>query len=868
MRKEIEARDLWNKLNILFDYPSDVLLRGHEDNISRVLLQLFKALGYDDSDIKEKPQIIHAITGKNRREPDYGIYKYEKKQERYGMVVDKKSYGLPITDEMEEKTAGYCVLAGALYGIITNGEIIIVIKPTRGAVQWDYEGSIPSREQLESELKESTFKYKAHDIVYSRRITAELDERVIEDIAEKCHNIIRSRKGTAVPERLYEFSKLLVARILDEREYKTGLRSDLLITKENIDSLKEKQASIKEYITTILEKVRGEIGIFREKEGVDLEDDIIEQIVDYLDDYQLWSEKMDILGHVYEKFLMNTMTGRELGGYFTPRSVVDFIVRMIDIEINKSILDPACGSGGFLISSLIYLKEKHNIRKPEEIRRIANKFQGIDLFSEIVKLSQINLWLHGDCHDNIHRADSLELTERTPAFIKEALIDPENNGLDYVLTNPPYGAEVGNKIPADRFSRMGRQWKDAKINLYESAIGLSGSRQIGVQPQVPFIELCIKLLKKPKSSYERGGILGIVIDNGIMSNTVEEAPVIRNLIQKYCNVKAIIGLPKGTFKAYGSNVIPVIIIAERKHESQKQGFIFRAEACSIGLVPGRTKYIKDSSDDLDKILGLWDSFQSMKKDGDWILLDSTLPAWSTKGFDTRMDNNFWSPSYFRAKEMIEALSGDYTIKKLGDITDFIDSGVAPSKDGEIPLLEGINIQPNFIFPVISKYTELVEDKKRLLLKKGDLLMVKDGSPSTVAIVTDAILSEFGEVVPSYHLYLIRLNNEYVKYAYFVAVFLNSRLGQSIVRRYISGSVSPTIRDGDVDNIEVIIPKKEAIEEYSRRIEELQQNAILSRAFMSISEELDKSVGVNNIPKLPINWLPGGKKDKQGYWKNI
>lgn len=107
--------------------------------------------------------------------------------------------------------------------------------------------------------------------------------------------------------------------------------------------------------------------------------------------------------------------------------------------------------------------------------------------------------------------------------------------------------------------------------------------------------------------------MGVVIDNGILSNTTEEAPVIRAIIKKYCVIEAIIGLPKGSFKAYGSNVIPVILILRRKYKNEEPGHIFRAEATKIGLIPGRTDYIKDSNEDLIKINALWTKFNSEEK---------------------------------------------------------------------------------------------------------------------------------------------------------------------------------------------------------------------------------------------------------------
>lgn len=417
-----------------------------------------------------------------------------------------------------------------------------------------------------------------------------------------------------------------------------------------------------------------------------------------------------------------------------------------------------------------------------------------------------------------------------------------------------------------------RKIKEKDINLFECAIGSKGN--ITLQPQVPFIELCIKLLKEPKNI--GGGRLGIVIDNGILSNTIEEAPVIRNIINKYCIIEAIVGLPKGIFKAYGSNVIPSFLILRRKHQDEKQGAIFRAEATKVGLVPGRTRYIEDSKEDLEKILEVWKSRFDFNKKG-LTIYDHQLPIWGIDipsswklNTDTRLDNNYFHPAYIIAKSHIDELekSGKFEVKTLNEIYKELNSGISPSSDGEIPVIEGGNVQPNYIFPSFYKYGNKNKNNENLLVKENDLLIVKDGSPSTVAYISKKLLEHFDEIFTSYHVYIIRPKDKYKRYIPFISSFLNSKVGQAIIRRYISGSVSPTIRDNEIGEVEVIIPKDvELAERFAKELNEFQETVILSRKFMKYSKFIDDNYGIKDIPRLPINWLPGGKRDKQEYYKD-
>ena len=266
-----------------------------------------------------------------------------------------------------------------------------------------------------------------------------------------------------------------------------------------------------------------------------------------------------------------------------------------------------------------------------------------------------------------------------------------------------------------------------------------------------------------------------------------------------------------------------------------------------------------------------------KKKSEIIVYDNDLPVWATIGDDYRIDNNFFSPSSIEATKILHRLSrNQYEIKKLDDIKEKITSGISPS-DGDIPILEGINIQPNYVSPAFSKFGTIEETNRDFLVEEDDILVVKDGSPGTVTSISKVLLDNYENLFAPYHLHLIRLKEEYKKHSFFISSFLNSRVGQALIRKYISGSVSPTIRgyskkeDGgsEIGEIEVLIPKDEKISIKIRdEIEQLQQNVISSRGFLKSSMVIDSEINpAGKLPKLPINWMPGGKRDKHGYFKD-
>jgi type I restriction enzyme M protein len=580
------------------------LLIGHEDNvIQSVLVPLLRHAGY--CEIYNKPTLSHAIIGEPRA-PDVGVAKYrDSPSPLFGIVADAKRTDVALSSKLEEKLAGYCGLAGASYGILTNGIDLIVIQPKSGVVDWDYLSRIPTAAELMKKIERRPPNYPIPHIIYAGRVTEEITESTIETLAKRCHEIIRSRKGMAVPDRLYEFSKLLITRILDERRFAEKEQPQLLLTAPALDELQERKVDVGSYVNSLFAKVKDAVGIFDAGEGIDLPADVIQQMVRYLDQFPLWSKEIDVLGQVYEKFLVKTMTGQELGQFFTPRPIVQAMVQMVDPSRGEVIVDPACGSGGFLIHSLIHLKTKYASRTATETRKLAQRIRGIDIFKTATKLCQINLFLHGDCHDNVARADSLDPDE-LPEYIINALLHPEKDGIDCVITNPPFGAKEGTRIESAWTKAITKKWHGIGVNMFECGIAGQGFRDL--QPQSPFAEMCVKMLKKPKSP-GLGGRLGIVIDNGLLSNLQKEEPVIRSIIRRECIIEAVIGLPKGTFKPYGSNVIPDFLIVRRRHAAEQQGPIFRADALQIGLVPGMGSYKEAPDRDLRQLLLTWNKWK-------------------------------------------------------------------------------------------------------------------------------------------------------------------------------------------------------------------------------------------------------------------
>lgn len=603
---KLDLRAYANSIGVTLSPPQD-LIDSEERVWERALRPILLKLGYSADSFVPKPAYAPEIVGA-RREVDWGIYSYETIHRRgkfinlFGMVVDLKRHGVQLTYRHEEKLCGYCALFNSKYGILANDVDLVILKPTKGAIDWDFMHRIPTKAELEAELRVKPV-FTPSDRIFAIRIASleELDEKTVEKIATDCNNLIRRRKGMWSKKRQYEFSKLLLLRIQDERDFVDDKKKELELTSENIKNLRNRGVNIQAYFNSLFQSLSSNIGIFPTNEELELDDGVIEETIGVLDVHALWLKKMEMLGQIYERFLMQTMTGRELGEYFTPRSLVNLTIKMVDPDFGQTILDPACGTGGFLIYSLYHMEEKsYDKNKANPL-----KLHGIEIDEDTHKLAKINSWLHNDSHQNIIRADSLD-PEQSPLFLRKALKNPEQNGLDIELTNPPFGATGKNKIPTEDLNKFSDGWRNLGSDLFECGIN-----QKDVIPQSAFLELCIKSLKKPEER-GKGGRLGTIIDFGIFSNIRNEEPVIRRIVRNNTVIEAIIGLPKGAFKMYGSNVIPCILILRRKHDLESQGPIFRADIQKIGYVSGASRFRPSSDEDIKILEAYWTKWSISK----------------------------------------------------------------------------------------------------------------------------------------------------------------------------------------------------------------------------------------------------------------
>lgn len=306
-------------------------------------------------------------------------------------------------------------------------------------------------------------------------------------------------------------------------------------------------------IDALFEKVKKHYpSIFEQNEKIEIKSEELSFIVSKLEDYSILNADRDVIGDAFEELIGTSFRGGE-GQFFTPRNVVQMMIDVLSPQEGEKIIDPACGSGGFLAYTLRYF-----ISQKKKGFYIA----GIDKDAFLAKIAKIYLSLIGDNELPVHCENSLEIPDKWSADTKKNI---KLGSFDVVLTNPPFGAKipvVGEELL--RQYQLGHNWKNGEKWI------LTNELLEKQPPQVLFIERCLQLLRE-------GGRLGIVLPDGIFGNPSDK--YIWEYISGVASVIGVVSLSQETFQPSTHTKTSVLFL---KKTTQRPKSIFMAIAHSIG----------------------------------------------------------------------------------------------------------------------------------------------------------------------------------------------------------------------------------------------------------------------------------------------
>lgn len=377
----------------------------------------------------------------------------------------------------------------------------------------------------------------------------------------RCHNYIAGNQGLQKPQAFWELLKLIFCKIHDERHNE---RVEFYASPTERQSVNG-NLKVKERIEALWTEVKKDYGsIFKAADAIDLEPRVLAYLASQLQMYSLLESDVDVKGRAYEEIVGSNLRG-DRGEFFTPRNICQMAVAMLDPGEQQLMLDPACGTGGFLITAMNHVIEKirdaelkkwkgNAERAHEPIRARIQKFAaryiiGLDFNPELVKASKMNMVMNNDGAGGLFQANSLE----SSAVWSEDLRQREVFGkVDLLFTNPPFGSKIPIADPAilEQYD-LGHAWSyDKETDRWNMTKAVHKSQP----PEILFIERCVRFLRP-------GGRCAIVLPDGILGSP--GLGYVREWILRQTIVLASIDLHPDTFQPHVSIQTSVLIL-ERK----------------------------------------------------------------------------------------------------------------------------------------------------------------------------------------------------------------------------------------------------------------------------------------------------------------
>lgn len=609
-----------------------LILTPEERVRQNYVCRLVNIYGYDLEQMDEELIVSIASRGNGQARADIVIWKSkEEKDEKKNafIVIECKAETVKIRQEDYYQGANYAAWSGASFFVTTNEKETKFFRVDKYSMPKDLDEilDIPNASIINDQKKVD--KFLSQTKAFSRDEFAKL--------LQKCHNIIRNNDKLSPEAAFDEISKILFMKIRYERNPDEEVlfslekfKRDEQVFEKNIKKFLAPEAQIP-YMQYLFKNTKNEFAedkLFDSYETIKIKQYSFEQIVKELEKYNLSATSEDVKGIAFEHFLGTTFRG-ELGQFFTPRTIVDFMVEVLDPQEGETICDPTCGSGGFLIKSFEYVREKiekeierykkelksqyydekyealsekeqieiskkldiifkklsTEITVPnkayskqttsEKARRISKLssscIYGTDANPRMARTSKMNMIMHGDGHGGVHHHDGL--ININGIF---------ENRFDVILTNPPFGARIEKDY---KLSETDRFYDKDMLKEYQKRYGDDCIRQIKElnkaiddgQKILDRFDLGkvsglteVLFMERCLKLLKPGGRMGIVLPESILNGSGLQK--VRDYFESTAKILLITSIPSDVFAAAGATIKPSLLFFKRFTDEEKKQY--------------------------------------------------------------------------------------------------------------------------------------------------------------------------------------------------------------------------------------------------------------------------------------------------------
>ncbi len=622
-----------------------LVLKPEEEVRQQYICRLVESYGYSLGQMDQEMQVTNSQRGQGAARADIVVWRSseDKVAKKYPLiVVECKAESMTIRKEDYYQGMNYASWAHADFFVTTNLKETRIFKMVKG--------QIPDRLDEIVNIPDASKANNQKEIDKLLKQTKAFTRDEFSKLLFKCHNIIRNNDKLSPEAAFDEISKILFIKIRYERS-----NSDFQIfSADRFNALKKsredynKEMNIKDekpFYQHLFDLTKQEFAadhLFDDNAKIEIRENSFEQIVKELEIYNLSTTSDDVKGIAFEKFLGKTFRG-ELGQFFTPRTIVDFMVSVLDPQEGELVCDPCCGSGGFLIKAFEYVREKierdvesqkeaikaqyygddYNKMSAKQKREVDAKVSkmfsymneelninndkgrlrslsfdciyGTDANPRMARTAKMNMIMHGDGHGGVHHHDGL--------LNVNGIFE---NRFNVILTNPPFGSRVEKDLKiteADRFTDEDKiaEYKKRYGDEYEKAlrqvndnVGQSLLKLYKIDSgltEVLFIERCLNLLKP-------GGRMGIVLPEGVLNNTnLQKA---REFVEGKAKILLIVSIPQDVFMASGATVKPSLLFFKKFSEEEESNYNQISYQARIAVSSKYKDEIKDLEEQLKR----------------------------------------------------------------------------------------------------------------------------------------------------------------------------------------------------------------------------------------------------------------------------
>lgn len=627
----------------------------------------------------------------------------------------------------------------------------------------------------------------------------------------------------------------------------------------------EDAADVHERVIELFGKVKDEYpDVFSDDDSFDLDANSVAYVVGELQTYSLLEADRDAIGDAFEVFIGPALRGAE-GQFFTPRNVVRALVEMVDPQPGEMIIDPACGSGGFLTVALEHVwngleqqaseKGWNQALLERRKREVATRtLRGLDKDSFLAKCTKAYMAILGDGRGGVFRVDSsLQPPDQWPVQVQEKVTAGQ---FDVVLTNPPFGKKIRitGRATLEQFD-LGHVWTTDKETGEKVP---SDKVQKDQPPQLLFVERCLQLLKP-------GGRLGIILPESLFGSP-SYSHIVRWIEQKAA-VLAIAAMPEPLFKTSGkagTHTKVCMVLLQKRPLPTEEELIFMADAKWCGHDSRGNATLRKDGDIsvlLDDVPTVAKNYVNFRRSG--------LVPEDHLGFMQRrseLNGTVLIPKYYDPELLaeIEALQPTHETPRIADflssgaisITTGVEVGKMAYGTGPIPFIRTSDLS-NWELKADPKHgvsVELYEALKkqhpdRFDVRAGDILMVRDG---TYLIGTSAVISSLDtRILYQSHVMKIRVNDEAEIDPWLLFAAVNSPIAKRQIRakRFTQDIIDSL--GNRLAEVRIPIPRDRAVQQEiaTNVMKAVQQRAQLRETTRQLTLQVEGSGAYAELAKL-------------------